>query len=65
MQISNLAQRLEDFAAVEAQAREASRQPPPMVIVAPRILPVARRRAALETRRIEIRDHGLRSFRVF
>jgi hypothetical protein len=64
MNISNLARRLEDFAALEDEARSSSRRPAQMSVVAARIAHL-RRPPAFATRRIEIRDYGLRQFRVF
>lgn len=63
MKISNLARRLEDFAAIEEQAREDSRRSPRIALAA--AAAPLRRRPMLENRRIGIRDSGLRQFRVF
>jgi hypothetical protein len=63
MNISNLARRLEDFAALEDEARSTARQRAQMTVVAARNAHL-RRPPAFATRRIEIRDSGLRPFRV-
>ena len=68
MKNSNLAERLEEFAAT-VEALENSEQKPTLVLAfvpeASRPTPQpAPRRAAFGTRRIEIRDEGLRPFRV-
>jgi hypothetical protein len=66
MNTSNLPQRLDEFAAVENEARVAARQAPQMFVVAKDS--AARRappRLTLDTRRIQIRDSGLRLFRVY
>jgi hypothetical protein len=66
MNTSNLALRLDEFAAVENEARQAARQSPPMFVVATLgHVRRAQRRLTLGTYRIQIRDPGLRQFRVF
>ena len=66
MNISNLARRLDEFAAIENDAPATARQSPKMLVVAPQgAAGRARRRLTLDTRMIQIRDSGLRSFRVF
>jgi hypothetical protein len=66
MNISNLARRLDEFAAVENEARATARQGPQLSAAATQgATGRARRRLALATRRIQIRDCGLRNFRVF
>ena len=66
MNISNLARRLDEFAAIENEARATARQGPQMLAAAtPGATGRARRRLTLDTRRIQIRDSGLRTFRVF
>jgi hypothetical protein len=65
MKTSNLAERLEEFAAtverLGASEQRASCRPT-AAPDAPQRMP---RRLTLDTRRIRIRDSGLRSFRVF
>ena len=66
MNISNLAERLDEFAGTENEARHAARQYPQMFVVAtPGHARRAQRRLTLGTYRIQIRDPGLRQFRVF
>ena len=66
MNISNLALRLDEFAGVENEARLAARQAPQMFVVAKHgHARRAQRRLTLGTYRIQIRDPGLRQFRVF
>lgn len=65
MNTSNLARRLDEFAAIETEAREEARQSPPRFVVTETAARRARRRLTLDTRRILIRDCGLRQFRVF
>lgn len=68
MKNSNLAERLEEFEAT-VEALERSEQKPTVVLSfvpegpTPALQP-APRRSAFGTRRIEIRDEGLRPFRV-
>jgi hypothetical protein len=63
MNISNLARRLEDFAALEDEARSAARRLARMKVVVARNVLLCRP-PAFAARRIEIRDSGLRPFRV-
>ena len=66
MNTSNLALRLDEFAAAENEARLVARQSPQMFVVATEgQARRAQRRLALGTYRIQIRDPGLRQFRVF
>jgi len=66
MNISNLALRLDEFAGVENEARLAARLAPQMFVVAKDgHARRAQRRLTLGTYRIQIRDPGLRQFRVF
>ena len=66
MNTSNLALRLDEFAAAENEARQAARQSPQMCVVATHgQARRAQRRLTLGTYRIQIREPGLRRFRVF
>ena len=66
MNISNLALRLDEFERVENEARQLARQAPQIFVVAsPGHARRAQRRLTLGTYRIQIRDPGLRQFRVF
>ncbi len=65
MNISNLARRLDEFAAVENEARAARQSSRMLVLESHGAAGRARRRLTLDTRRIRIRDSGLRFFRVF
>jgi hypothetical protein len=66
MKTSNLAECLEEFAATAVAADAPKAKPPRMVAVdaseTPRRAP---RRLSFDSRRIQIRDTGLRHFRVF
>ena len=66
MKPSNLAERLEDFAASIVAVDAPKEKSPRMVAIdncgAPRRAP---RRLSFDSRRIQIRDTGLRHFRVF
>ena len=65
MKTSNLAARLEEFAAI-VESVDAPEQTGPRVPNAAPGTPQRRpRRLTLDTRRIRIRDSGLRNFRVF
>jgi len=66
MNISNLALRLEQIDADEHQPRESARHSLRVIIAtAPAAARRARRRLSLDARSIQIRDNGLRQFRVF
>lgn len=66
MKPSNLAERLEDFAASIVAADAPKEKSPRMVAVEDRGTPRrAPRRLSFDSRRIQIRDTGLRHFRVF
>ena len=60
MKNSNLAERLEEYAA-SVEALESGKQKPTVVLA---FVPAAPRRSAFGNRRIVIRDEGLRPFRV-
>jgi hypothetical protein len=66
MNISNLALRLDEFAVAENEARAAARQTQLMLVAAPPgTARRTQRRLTLGAYRIQIRDPGLRQFRVF
>ncbi|MEO8017901.1 MAG: hypothetical protein ABI769_08815 [Pseudomonadota bacterium] len=66
MNISNLALRLEEFSVAETSVRADARQSPQMFVVTPRgAARRAQRPLQLGAYRIQIRDTGLRPFRVF
>jgi len=66
MKSSNLAERLEEFAADMSAVDAPNRKAPHVVAVADREKPPrAPRRLSFDTRRIQIRDAGLPQFRVF
>jgi hypothetical protein len=66
MKSSNLASRLEEFAALEKGAQSVGRPSARMFVLAEAERTwTARHRLALGTYRIQIRDSGLRPFRVF
>jgi len=65
MNTSNLAKRIDEFATLENEARAPAREAPRMFVVATFHTGRARRRLTLQTRRIQIRDSGLRPFRVY
>jgi hypothetical protein len=66
MKSSNLAERLEEFEAAMAAVDAAKEKTTPVVAVADcGIRMHAPRRASFASRRIQIRDPGLRHFRVF
>ena len=66
MRNSNLAERLEEFAAA-VDAVDAPKEPAPHVIAPAeaQLKPRAPRRLSFNFRRIRMRDPGLRQFRVF
>jgi hypothetical protein len=66
MNTSNLAVRLEEFEAIENAARVTAREFPQMCAIAANdAVRRAPRRLTLTTRRLQIRDSGLRQFRVY
>jgi len=64
MKTSNLAERLEEYAAT-VERMDAAVQEPPRLPASSGAPPRASRRLTLDHRRIRIRDSGLRDFRVF
>jgi hypothetical protein len=64
MKTSNLAERLEEFAAT-VERMDAAVQEPSRLSASPGAAQRAPRRLTLGHRRIRIRDSGLRNFRVF
>ncbi|HEU5133998.1 MAG TPA: hypothetical protein VFU13_02540 [Steroidobacteraceae bacterium] len=65
MKNSNLAARLEEFATVINLIEAAESRVPPVLAVVPQRPRRTPPRLSLTTRRILIRDQGLRPFRVF
>jgi hypothetical protein len=65
MKSSNLAQRLEEFAATVSLIDVPEFKAPPTLAVVPERPRPAPRRSSLDSHRIQIRDQGLRPFRVF
>jgi hypothetical protein len=64
MKYSNLAERLEEFANTVSALDSAESKSPPALAVVPDVARPAPRRSTFGTRRIQIRDQGLRPFRV-
>ena len=66
MNYSNLAMRLEEFAAIVSviDQPEPEQDPPRIVTAVSRIERPAPRRLSLTARRIQNNDHGLRPFRI-
>jgi hypothetical protein len=65
MKYSNLAERLEQFEAEEREASKTQGVPRVSAVAVPEVPVRAPRRLSLMHRRIQIRDSGLRHFRVF
>ena len=65
MKTSNLALRLEEFAALENETQDAGLSPQMLVIAGRDAAGNTKRWLKLGTYRIQIRDSGLRPFRVF
>ena len=64
MKGSSLAERLDEFAAIADALESGGAKPLPVLSVVPEIPRPAPKRLALGARRIQIRDQGLRPFRV-
>jgi hypothetical protein len=64
MKGSSLAERLEEFSAIAEALDSGGSKPLPALVVVPQIPRPAPRRPGFGTRRIQIRDQGLRPFRV-
>jgi hypothetical protein len=64
MKGSSLAERLEEFDAIADALKSSGSKPLPVLSVIPEIPRPAPRRLVFGTRRIQIRDQGLRPFRV-
>jgi hypothetical protein len=64
MKSSSLAERLEEFEAIADALDSRGSKPLPALSVVPEVPRQAPKRLTLGTRRIQIRDEGLRPFRV-
>lgn len=64
MKASSLAERLDEFAAIADALESGGSKPLPVLSVVPEAPRPAPKRLAFGTRRIQIRDQGLRPFRV-